>query len=123
MSTGTTPAPSPGIAITLDKVRHIRYSWKTRREMLEALGGEQELMTKLTGDKLCLILWYGLKWEDPELTLEQLEEIVDLEHFREIVDVMTKALGYKTKLVSLSGEPNPQQAAPAGETGAAASAS
>jgi hypothetical protein len=95
----------------LDRERRLRFTFATRRQMLEELGGEEKLREGLSGDSLCKVLWYGLKHEDPELTLEQVEEIVDLENLRETVAAMSKALGYKEKPRLEIAAPNPPAAA------------
>lgn len=98
MSTDGKNTPTRGVRImTLDRERYLRYSFATRKKMLADLGGE-ERFKQLAGDDLPLVLWYGLRHEDPELTVEQVEELIDLEHLNETVEVMLKALGYKGKL-------------------------
>ena len=92
-----TPTPTRGSSVTLDKLRRFRYSFRTRREMIEKLGGEEQLTAGLEGETLCLVVWYGLKHEDPDLTVEQVEDLVDMENLTAVVTAMSVALGYKGK--------------------------
>jgi hypothetical protein len=91
------PAPTRGVPVELDRTRRLRYTFATRRKMIEALGGEEKLTASLSGDDLCKVLWYGLQHEDPSLTVEQVEDMVDLENLSETVTALSKALGYKAK--------------------------
>ena len=92
-----TPAPQRGVPVELDKTRRLRYSFATRRKLIEDLGGEEALMKGLVGEQICKVVWYGLVWEDPNLTIADVEEMVDFENLMDVVSAMSKALGYKTK--------------------------
>lgn len=96
-----TPAPTRGVPVAdkdgnavLDKVRRLRYTLATRRQLLIDLGGEEQLKAGLSGDKLGTVLLAGLRHEDPSLTLGALEEMVDMENIGDAVRCMMKALGY-----------------------------
>lgn len=118
MSVGSTTAPTRGVPVTLDRERHLRYSFATRKQMLAELGGEEALRSGLTGDMLPKVLWYGLKHEDAALTVEQVEEMLDMENLQTVVKVMLKAMGYEGKLVVGGEAGNPPQSAPAAAPGA-----
>lgn len=108
MSQEATPAPTRGVPVTLDKVRHLRYTLGTRKRLLQEIGGE-EALNDLTGDKMAILLLYGLKHEDPDLTLEQVEEMVDLENLPVVVEAFAKAMGYNSSKVQDTGATgNPQ---------------
>lgn len=113
------PRPTRGVPVMLDRERRLRYTFKTRRQMLEAVGGEEAFQKGLTGDKLPEVLWYGLIHEDPTLTVEDVEEMVDMEILNDVVQCMLKAMGYKGQVVMLpteaGAEGNPPSAPPAGE--------
>lgn len=117
------PRPTRGIPVTLDRERRLRYTFKTRRQMLEAVGGEEAFQKGLTGDKLPEVLWYGLRHEDPSLTVGDVEDMVDMENLNEVVQCMLKAMGYKGQVVTLppeaGAEGNPPSVAPAAEGEAA----
>ena len=97
----------------LDHERHLRYSLLTLRKIREEFGKEA-LESGLTDDKLAKVLWYGLVGEDPALTVEKIEEIVDLENLSPVLEAMTKAMGYRTRTVP-QGPPAPPPAAASGE--------
>lgn len=74
------PAPSKGVPVTLDRVRHLRYP-------LGVLRG-------ITVDTdLAEVLYLGLKHEDDELTAEQVGEMIDLEMMPSLADPLRKATG------------------------------
>ena len=102
-------APTRGVPVDLGdgKERRLRYSFATRREMITEFGGEKAMMSDLNGDKLCRVLWYGLKGSDPAITDEVIEELVDMENITDIVGAMMKALGFKGAAKLEIGAPNP----------------
>jgi hypothetical protein len=108
-----TPTPTRGVLLHLDKERRLRFSLKTMRELREEFG-ENTLATGLSQDSIAKFLWHGLKHEDPELTIEQVEEIVDLEQLDEILDAVATATGkrgrleeVKTAVAAVSDQPAP----------------
>lgn len=109
-----TPTPTRGVQIMLDRVRYMRYSLGTIRKIREEFGVEA-LEAGLSGDKLAKVLWYGLVTDDPSLTVEQLEELIDLENMKGVLEVMTKALGYRASV----SPADPQVPAAEAEGGAA----
>lgn len=106
------PTPSAGIPIMLDKERHLRYTWSTRKKIIADAGGEEKFQ-KLSGENLPRVLWFGLTHEDPNLTVEQVEDSLDLARLEEYADAMLKAMGYTGKLVQAAETPagNPPTAA------------
>ena len=107
---GSSPAPSKGVPITLDRPRFFRYTLGTLRKIREELGDEA-LKDGVSGEKLAKVLCYGLQGDDPELTPEKVEEIIDLQKLEEVVAAMRQAMGQKA--VATVG-PQPA-AAPAAE--------
>lgn len=94
MSSGKeTPTPTRGVPIELDRTRYLRFSLGTLRRIREEFG--EDLEAGLSGDKLAKVLWYGLRGSDPELTVEQLEEIIDLEQLPAVIEALGKAMGNK----------------------------
>lgn len=94
----TSPAPTRGTPLTLDgQTYYLRYSFATRRKMIEEFGGEEAFKKEMTGDKLPKILWYGLATAHPDMTVEQLEELIDLKNLEEVCLTMLEAIGYKGK--------------------------
>ncbi len=83
------PTPSRGVPVELDKTRFLRYSLKTHNQIRKEFGDD----TNITGERLAKLLWYGLVGDDPNLTVEDVEELVDLEHLDAIVEAVSKAMG------------------------------
>lgn len=99
------PTPTRGVPVVdqdgqplLDKVRRLRYTMATRRAMLVEIGGEDELKKGLSGENLSKVLLLGLQHEDKDLTVALLEDMVDMQNLKGIVDCMLKALGYTGKM-------------------------
>lgn len=95
--TKSTPAPSRGVPIDLDRRRYLRYTLGTLRKIRLEFG--DETLTKgVTEEKLAKVLWYGLVGDDPELKPELVEEIVDLEKLPEVTKAMRAAMGGKASV-------------------------
>ena len=68
--------------ITLDKPRRVRYRWQDIRELTRRLSGAtlQGLLSKLgeaDPETITTALLLGLRHEDPKLTVERIDEILD----------------------------------------------
>lgn len=74
------PSPTKGVAVELDKERHLRYPLGTLREV----SADADLVT---------VLYLGLKHEDGDLTPEQVGEMIDLEMLPELAEPLRKATG------------------------------
>ena len=94
--TGTQPTPTRGVPVMLDKERRFRYTLRVLEDIAKEFG-ENALSVELTGKKLAKVLWYGLKHEDPALTVDALEDLIDLENLPEVLEAMKKAMGTKAK--------------------------
>jgi hypothetical protein len=90
------PHPTRGVPVMLDKERHFRFSLKTLEDIQTEMGAGA-LSEGVSGHKLARVLWYGLKWEDSELTTEQVADMVDLENMESILTAMRRAMGTKAK--------------------------
>lgn len=111
-----TPSPTLGVPVTLDRERHLRYTFGTRRRMIEEFGGEEAMKAKMSGDGLIKILTFGLRGEDPDITESVVEEMVDMQNVGVVVDAMIKALGYTKGKLSVDGAPvNPRKPRPAAD--------
>ena len=87
------PTPTQGVPIELGgKTYHLRYSLKTRRMFREDVG-QDILSANVMGDLLAKLLMYGLLDDDPDMTEERVEELVDLEHIADVVDALSEATG------------------------------
>ena len=102
--TKPTPTPTRGVPLMLDRERYLRFSLGTIRRLKEKLG-KTALEEGVSTDLLAELLWFGLQHGDPELTVEQVEEMVDLEHLTEIMDAVALATGHRSQMVK--GEEDP----------------
>lgn len=94
---GNSPTPTRGVVIQLDKERHLRFSLKTMRELREAFG-DDALEKGVGTDAIAQLLWYGLRWEDPGLTVEDVEDLVDLENLEDMMLAVAKATGNRAAI-------------------------
>ena len=100
------PTPTRGVAVDLDCRRYLRYPLKVLKS-LQAEGAAASLGQ---------ILFLGLKTDDPELTLDFVESLIDLESLPTLFGPVKKATG---GLIDLSRvfedmvEKDPQPPAPA----------
>lgn len=67
------------IAIELDKVRHLRYGTNALAEAEDLLGMPVSALDEdnIGVKELRIMLYVGLMWEDPELTLMKAGDIID----------------------------------------------
>lgn len=99
-----TPTPSRGVPVTLDRVRYFRYTLKALRAIREEFG-DNALKEGVSGEKLAKVLWLGLVGDDPSLTPELVEEMIDMEHLDDVTAAMKKAMGQKSKVESVPPQP------------------
>lgn len=70
----------PLVTITLDKERHLKYGLKSLKA-IEMKTGKSALTNEFwavpSATNFSILLWAGLLHEDPKLTLEQVDELVD----------------------------------------------
>lgn len=99
-----TPRPTRGVPVMLDGVEYrLRYSLRTVRKIREELGATV-LEKGVTGADIGKMLWYGLVPGHPNLTLDDVEDAVDLEHLPELTEALGKAMGAEKK----QDEPDPR---------------
>jgi len=98
------------VAVTVDRERHLRYDWNAIAE-IEAHFGDvsfETLYADVRGvglNKLRVLVWGGLRWEDPTLTISKTGEILsqylddggDLEILFEKVTDALEAAGFAEK--------------------------
>lgn len=92
MSEAPKPTPTRGVEITLDKKRYLRYP-------LGVLNSMKDGKTTLGQ-----LLFLGLKRDDPELTLEQVEDMIDLENLKDLFEPVKKATGGIVNLTRVFGD-------------------
>ena len=88
------PAPTRGVPIMLDRQRYLRFTLRTLRRIREELGDEA-MKAGVSGEKLAKVLCYGLQGDDPELTWERVEDIIDLAQLDEVTVALRQAMGQK----------------------------
>ena len=94
------------------KTYFLRYTLATLRKIRDDLG-QKTLSEGVSDEKLVKVLWYGLLKDQPDLTVEQVEEMIDLRDLSAVVIALRKAMGGSdVKLV-------PPMPAPAAESGSA----
>lgn len=101
------PTPTRGVAVELDRTRYLRYPLSVLKK-LQAEGSDRTLSQ---------ILLLGLKADDPELTIDKIEEMIDLENLKVLFDPVKKATGGMVDLSkifkTMVDEQGPQTPAPA----------
>lgn len=104
------PAPTRGVAVELDRTRYLRYP----------LAVLKQLQSDQTERTLGQILFIGLQKDDPDLTLERVEDLIDLENLHLLFAPVKRATGGLVDLSKLfKGTTDPQPPPPAaGESGA-----
>jgi hypothetical protein len=109
VSNDANPTPTRGVPLELDgKTYYLRCSLATRRRLIQEMGGEEGLK-KLKGDDVGKVILEFMKDSAPEMTLEKLEDLIDMQNFQDAVDAMAKAMGQKA--VGVVGEAQPESAA------------
>lgn len=88
------PAPTRGVPVELDRTRRLRYPLG----VLHGYTGEGDVGTALAD-----LLHRGLKHEDPDLTVEEVGEIVDLEMIPNLIEPLRKATGGLANVEALFG--------------------
>jgi len=106
------PAPTKGVPIMLDRQRYLRFTLKTLRKIREELG-EDALTAGVSGEKLAKVLCYGLQGDDPSLTPDQVEDIIDLSQMDDLVVALRKAMGQKATITVDPRTPAPAASADA----------
>ena len=76
------PAPTRGVAIELDRTRYLRYPLHVLKQL------QQE-----PDRSLGIILHMGLVADDPALTVEQVEDMIDLENLSTLFAPVKRATG------------------------------
>jgi len=82
------------VPIVLDKLRHLRYTLRTIRKIREEFGADA-IEDGVPAALLGKFVWYGLTHEDPDLSLEQVEEMVDGQNLEEVSNALLAAFGQK----------------------------
>mgnify|MGYP005750951813 CR=1 FL=1 len=86
------------VEVELDKKRHLRYTMNALAEIEDALGVELSEMDKVKMNikNVRIILWAGLIHEDPDLTQEEVGDMVDLANIKEVQEKVSEAFNTAT---------------------------
>lgn len=124
------PSLVPFVPITLDRLRHIRLDnqalllaereisklWDKRVNILQVF-----LDTPTLGlNDVCIVLWAGLRHEDPQLTLLQVQDLVGLAEYVPVLQALYEAWNSATASAVPSSEAAPvplAQASPGNGSG------
>jgi len=89
----TPPTPTRGVPVELGGQQYfLRYTMATLRKIRQEMG-PQALAEGVGDDKLIKVLWYGFKNQHPDLTEEQVEELIDLRDLKNVVIALRQAMG------------------------------
>lgn len=82
------------VEVTLDKKRRLKFDLNALSELEDALGKPVTQLNDGTVGmrELRAMVWAGLLHEDPDLTLRDTGELIDLERIEEITEKVTEAL-------------------------------
>lgn len=83
--------------VTLDKERTLKYSLNSMIMLEEHGVNVSELGTDTTMSTVRLLVWAGLKHEDPEITIEYVGEIMDMGSLAEVMEAVGRALSSNGK--------------------------
>ena len=70
----------PEVTIMLDKERHIKFGMKACKKFEDVSGTHifaKKTWEDLSTEQIQLLLWAGLLHEDPNLTADSIEELID----------------------------------------------
>ena len=91
------------VAISLDKERHLRYTWGSVRRLKRECGIsftdlDEDVEMDAGGFELMIsLLWAGLVWEDRELTADDVADMVDLSRTAEVGETIARAIKLSTE--------------------------
>jgi hypothetical protein len=87
------------VKVQLDKMRNLRYTMNALAEIEDQLGVPLSEMgeIKMTIKNVRVILWSGLIHEDPELTQEEVGNMVDLENMQDVQEKIAEAFAMADK--------------------------
>lgn len=99
VATSAMPHPTGPVEVVLDAPRRLRYTLAAIRRIFEEKGTDYFDAVATGADpirnleRLAYLAWQGLRHEDPVLTLEDVEEIVDLTMIVPLQEAIARALG------------------------------
>lgn len=83
-----------GILIKLDRNRYLKFNLNSIRILEKEHNiAFDKLEEDFSMESVQKILYVGLLKDDPELTFEEVGELVDMSNIQEVVDALAKSLG------------------------------
>jgi len=86
--------------LNLDRPRELRFGFKSHRMINQKFGNRplESLMDNLKMEELPAMVWAGLKWDDKQLTVENVEDLLDAAipkkyTILEIIEIALEAFG------------------------------
>jgi hypothetical protein len=111
-----TPTPTRGVPVELGgRTLYFRYTLGTLRKIREKFGATA-LESGVADEALAEVILMGLLGSDPTLTVDQIEDMIDLPTLPVVVEAMRKAMGDKAK-ASIHPQPPTPAAGEAGASG------
>jgi hypothetical protein len=104
-----TESLAPMVPIELDKPRNLVYDNEAQILIEDELGEstfDQKLWQSISAKKARVILWAGLHYEDPSLTLEDVKKLLKGRNMAPIMKKILVAWGWSQP--EPEDEPNPQ---------------
>jgi len=105
------PSKSVPIVLKDGKTRQLRYEWESLCRLKREHGfsafdvGKEQLFGSVDPVKITALLWAGLIYENPKLTIDEVESLVDvtkiIDHMEIIGDALMEAIYGKEKAAEL----------------------
>ncbi len=90
-------APTRGVLLVLDKPRRLRFTMSAIKKMREAFG-DDALTDGIEVDSISKMVWFGLIHEDPDLTPEAVDDMIDLQNLEEVSAAVSEATGRRARV-------------------------
>ena len=101
--------------LDLDKPRELRFGFKAMRLIRQKFGDNKttEQLLNIKVDEIPVLAWAGMKWSDPQLKLEQVEDLLDsvipkkytiLKITEIIMEALSEQLGIESKKAPADGQ-------------------
>lgn len=85
---------SKSVPITLQdgKERHLRFTLNALAELEDRYGSVEEAFKKVEGGTsikaLRTVIWAGLIWEDPDITEQDVGNLIDIAYMQEMIEAL-----------------------------------
>lgn len=81
------------VAINLDRERHLKFNLNSLITIERITGQRFDKMgDDMSLETLRAMLFAGLSWEDKELTLDEIGELIDFENLEQVMDKLNEAM-------------------------------